>query len=149
MEALKEQTIITMASSGFSVKDIANEVEVSESTVRSVLKLHNIELKDAPPKLNEREQNVIEAYKGDTPVPQILQQFEFTYTKLYTLLERTKTPLRKSHALKARETMIEQAVKMYEEGTPLWKITQETGVAQPKLHAELHLRNIPLRRPRS
>jgi len=147
MEAAKEQEILKLHQAKFTVAEIAEEAEVSEGTVRSVLKAHG--LTKPEPRVTSVDEGVATDYGSGVPVPEILKKYNLTYTKLYAVLNKTNTPLRRNASAPARESMMNTAVQMYQDGAPLWRIQEETGVPQPSLHNALHTRQIPLRRPRS
>jgi len=146
MDASKKQELITMFNQGMSIDDIATELEVSVSTVRAVLKENGLVKPKSEP--TEVELQIAVDYTGDLPVPTILQKYHITYARLYTILSDQEVSLRKQVNAAGRSASLEAAIAMYKDGTPLWKIKTETGIAQPTLHAELHTRQIPFRRPR-
>lgn len=150
MDAYKEQVVLQMFDGRLPIKAICAELDVSDSQVRDVLKSHGRKLDSTPgPKARTADEaSIIADYQQDVRVPEILAKHNIGYSRLYTILNAAKIPLRQAQATEGREAALEQALKMYQEGQPLWKIQEETGVAQPRLHAELHARNIPLRRPR-
>jgi len=146
MNASKKSELITMFKEGMLIDDIATELEVSVATVRAAIKEAGL----TKPK---KESTGVEIqigvdYTGNLPVPTILQKFNLTYARLYTILSNQDIPLRKQLNVVGRKASLEAAIEMYVEGIPLWQIKNETGIAQPTLHAELHTRQIPLRRPR-
>jgi len=94
---------------------------------------------------------IIKEYLSTDPiisVPEILERYKISHSLLYTILMTNDIPTRQVALSKVVEVRLNHAIKMYQTGLPLWQISQETGIAQPRLHSELHLRNIPLRRPR-
>lgn len=147
MDAAIEQELISMYKSSMSVESIANELEISISTVRNVLKKHSLTKEDVKP--NKKDADAALEYSKGTRVPEILNKYGLTYSKLYGILNRLDIPLRKTENAAGRGLALEKAVEMYTEGHPLWRITEETNIAQPTLHAELHARKIQLRRPRN
>ena len=146
MDSYKEQEIVRMYQAGLSVVVIAAETEVSITTIRSVIKLHGLEKPEKPPAQGDDLVGI--DYTTNMPVPELLQKHSITYQKLYTILDKLNIPLRSHASIPSRQAFLDQAVQMYQDGIPLWKIQDETGVHQPTLHAALHTRNIPLRRPR-
>jgi transposase len=145
MDPQTEQEIVRMAGAGLSISSIAGELSISETSIRSILKLYG---RTKEKSVSPQEQEIADQYQTDISVPELLRKYNVSYGKLYTILSKLEIPLRKTAARPAAQLQIDQAVSMYENGDPLWQIQGETGVAQPRLHAELHTRNIPLRRPR-
>ena len=144
-----DNEVLEMFDGGLNPSAIAQELNISEGTVRGVLKAHGREL----PGHKRSTENVdtgavVEAYNGDVPAREILVTFGLTYTKLYHILEEAGVPIRKVARAEGKKRSMDEAVSLYEDGYPLYAIKEETGIAQPQLHAELHLRGVPLRRPR-
>jgi transposase-like protein len=146
MELSKQEEVLRMWDGGMSVKNIAVELEVTEPTVRTVLKQHTRPTKRDYRRPDEAE--IVKAYQDGEQVALILSRHNLSYPMLYTILNRNDIPLRKKTEEPGRKHMLETAVQMYQNGAMLWDIQRETGVAQPTLHNELHRLDIPLRRPR-
>jgi transposase-like protein len=146
MDASIEGELIRMFKAGLPVDSIAEELEVSISTVRNVLKRHGLTKDDIKP--TQAVSQAAADYTNGISIPEILKKHNLTYSKLYGLLNRMDIPLRKSENNNAHALALQKAIEMYQAGSPLWKIVEETNIAQPSLHAELHKQNIPLRRPR-
>lgn len=144
----RTEEILAMHDQGFSPVAIAEEIDVSETYVRNVLQEEGIDTSRRITTLALKAEAVVEAYQADKPVPDILAEFDITYARLYGILAEYDVPLRKVAHAQARNIQMDQAVKLYEDGIPLHKITEETGIHQPQIHAELHKRGVTLRRPR-
>jgi len=147
MEAHVETEILKMFDSHMSPTQIATELELSLATISSVLKRHGRAKMVKPPSPEETE--IGNAYATGVDIPELLQKYSLTYTRLYALLSKLEIPLRRSSEAVGRKNSLDQAVALYQQGVPLWKIKSETGVAQPTLHDALHTRKIPLRKPRA
>ena len=138
------EEIQQMLDAGMSIEAVADELGITTTKVKALLKQADI-----TPKKRIDEDAIVKAYQSELPVPDLLKRFELSYSQLYTVLNRCKVPLRKAAVAEQANARLDQAVKMYVGGSPLWQIKNETGIHQPTLHAALHERNIPLRRPRS
>lgn len=146
MEADKVQELLAMFDANINVLGIASELGVSEQTVRRVLKEHGKETKRRSKVVDE--ENVVQQYMDGVAVPTILSSHNINYAELYKILAKNKVSTRKVVFGEAAKAILDRAVELYVASMPLWAIREETGIAQPTLHAELHKRNVPLRRPR-
>lgn len=135
-----------MFQQGLLVPQIAEELEISEQTVRNTLKTAGIDTRRK--KTHPKAEEICADYEKDVPVPDILRKYDITHTILYRVLADADIPLRKLVQAETRKVQLDRAVELYVGGAPLWAIKQETGIAQPVLHEELHTRGVPLRRPR-
>lgn len=146
MNAETISEILAMWDADQSVATIASELGISAQGVRNVLRSGGKDLNRVV--VTSKEKEAVSAYVSGVSVPEILQKYGLTYSKLYTALAHSEVPLRRTVEAPGRKEALERALILYQEGAPLWKIKAETGIAQPTLHSELHIRNIPLRRPR-
>lgn len=146
MDPNKVSEILEMFDAKMTVASIAEEVGLSEGTIRILLKAQGRELVRSI--LHPDEQKIIDEYSEDVPANVIINKYNLTYTRLYAILARNDIPVRVVASKGVRDTRMELALDMYQADVPLWKIKQETGIGQPALHTEIHNRDIPLRRPR-
>jgi hypothetical protein len=144
MDADKEAEIVQMHLAGLKAPAIASELEISPSAVRAVLRKTT---KPQPVHILD-ENAIIQAYASQVPAGMILKEHSISYATLYRVLAAHNIETRAAQGASGRVKQLEAAVQMYQAGSPLWAILQETGIAQPTLHAELHKRGIDLRRPR-
>lgn len=144
MDQSREQEIVEMHKAGLGLGAIAEELGLSTTAIRSVLQKYGISTRKIFATKDEDE--IIEEYLAEGPIPEILRKHTITYGKLYSILARHGIPTRKVLNKEGRKLALNRAVEMYEEGYPIWKITEETGVHQPTLHTELHKRGVQLRR---
>lgn len=142
----KLEELLSMYEQGIPVSDISKELEMSVGAVRKALTAHGRKKTRLDTHSNEVE--ICRSYTDGLEVSQILATYQLTYQMLYTVLARNSVPIRKIANAQGRSRQLEVAIEMYQGGSPLWQIKQDTGVAQPVLHAELHRLGIPLRRPR-
>jgi transposase-like protein len=147
MDPVKLAEAVQMFDSGMTVAAIAEELEMSTQTIRLGLKGSGRSLVKPSIHLAD-EKVVVEAYQNDEPIPTIMEQYGLTYTTLYSILRRHNVPTRKVASAPAQADRLKVAIEMYQRNVVLWKIKQETGIAQPTLHNELHRLGIPLRRQR-
>ena len=147
MEEGKVQEVLAMHDAGISISNIASEMLISNQTVRRVLKEHGKDT-SRKPKTSVDPEAISQDYLDGRPIPEILSKFNITYTVLYKCMTACGVPTRKVSDTETNKVRLNHAVEMYVAGAPLWSIRQETGIAQPTLHNELHSRDIPLRRPR-
>jgi len=138
--------IINMHLAGLDPRAIAAEMDVSEGTVRKVIKESGVEAQARESGLPTVA--ITEKYTSDVQVSEILREFGITYTQLYRILAEENVPIRKVANADARARQLDEAVALYEQGVPIHQIVSDTGINQPTLHAELHKREVPLRRPR-
>lgn len=144
MDQSREQEIVEMHKGGLGLGAIAEEFSLSTTAIRRVLEKYGMSTKKVHATKDEDE--IIELYLEGGPIPEILTEHTITYGKLYSILARHGVPTRKVLNKEGRQLALDRAVEMYEEGYKIWKITDETGVHQPTLHAELHRRGVQLRR---
>ena len=149
MEEEKVQEVIKMHEGGLSIEAIATEMGLGNQTVRRILKDHG---QDTSRRVTSDktidEDGVAQAYADGRPIPEIIAKFHINHQKLYQILKTHDVEVRKVSEAEITEVRMDRAIDMYKAGWPLWGIKNETGISQPALHAELHRRNIPLRRPR-
>lgn len=137
--------ILQMAEQGMSIKAIAVEMSISEGTVKGVLKASGQQVA----KLLRDEPTIIKMYQdGSIRIQAILKEHSLSYSQLYGILGKHEVPVRSIADKDGKKAKMDVAIELYKRGTPIHMITFETGVAQPTLHAELHSRGVPLRRPR-
>lgn len=141
------EEMLAMWEANMSAENIAKELDLPITRVRKELAAHG--RKKKPLAIQANEAQIVQAYSEWVSVAEILAKFSITYPMLYTILNRNGVPIRKVASAAGRQLQLETAVALYKEGVPLWRIHQETGIAQPTLHARLHELGIPLRRPRS
>ena len=139
------QEAVAMFDSGLGVAAIARELGVTTQTIRRALKDAG---KLVNPKATVDEEAIAQAYSEGKAVPEILAVYSITYATLYKILSDHNIATRKVSEATVTNLRLDRAVELYQAGVPLWSIKQETGIAQPTLHAALHQRGITLRRPR-
>jgi len=144
MKPETEAEIVEMHEGGLTLKSIADEMGISSTAVRNILKKYGKETSRVV--VDYDEEDIIQQYVSNEPVPQILEDNNISYAQLYTILRNHKVPTRKAIRQDVKQERLAQAVELYQDGVPLWNIKEETGIHQPTLHAELHRRHIPLRR---
>ena len=142
-----DEEILAMYDAGMKVPGIASEMGLSAQTVRRILKSRGKET-TRKSRAAVDEEAIVQAYQDGEPVPALLAKHSISYAILYKILSEHKIPTRKVLFGESTRTIYDRAVELYVAGAPLWAIKQETGIAQPTLHAKLHERNVPLRRPR-
>jgi transposase-like protein len=154
-ESIK-QTIVMMYQGGISVNSIVQEIEgVTPRDVRTVLKEQGI--LSGP----GRKPSVVESYDEATinamlvdyydkiPMRELLEKYHIrSMDRFYVILRELGQPARQNtpEHQDGKRLRLDHACELYKEGVPIWKIVEETGVDQPRLHAELHRRKIPTRR---
>lgn len=144
MNIEKETEILEMYDNGVRVTAIAEEMGLSATAIRNVLKKHD---RTTISKHAFRDEDtIIEQYVHGTPIKAILSEHDLTYSMLYGILAKHKVASRKIIFKDSRQQRLDTAVEMYQDGHTLWQIANETGIAQPTLHAELHKRGMQLRR---
>lgn len=144
MNKEREEEVLEMADAGLRPAAIAEEMDVSVTVIRKILKKYG--KSSGGPRAIDGEDEAVEDYVKGEPIPTILGKYSLTYSQLYSILTRHEVPIRKVSNANVRQQRLNLAIEMYKAGEPLWRIKNETGIAQPTLHAELHSRQIPLRR---
>jgi len=91
---------------------------------------------------------IVNAYTKGEVVRTILDKYELSYTKMYTILRHMGIEAREviDQKQQSRRERLDAAVNLYEEGAPIHLITADTGIGQPQLHNELRARKVTLRR---
>ena len=142
---MDEPEILQMHAAGMNAVAIAEELGIAVTTVRKVLKKKK---QPTPAAVPVDEEAVTAEYTKGVAAGEILRKHSISYATLYRILAAHNIPTRAVATTAGRHLQLEAAVKLYTEGAPLWAILQETGVAQPVLHNELHRLGAPFRRPR-
>lgn len=140
--------LTSMVEAGMTVPQIAEELGKSVGTIKKMLADAGLEAHSrAKPAFNIS--RILEQYGSGVSVAQIIsEQPGLTYTKFYGILSNEGVPTRKVEQEHSRARQLDEAVELYIQGLKIFDIVQETGVAQPTLHAELHARGVPLRKAR-
>jgi AraC-like DNA-binding protein len=139
-----------MLEEGHGVGKIAEELEISESTVRRVMKKQNLSTRRDHTLLDLVDTDaLLEQYLRWDPIAKILSTHEITRPQLYYILRQTGTVARTKDVnwTEAQANRLAHAIQLYKDGWRISDITQETGIHQPQLHEELARLQIPLRRP--
>lgn len=150
---LQEDTveeIAEMLDEGLSVGTIAEELDISESTVRRVMKKQNLSTKRDHTLLDLVDtDSLIEQYLKWDSISDILTRHKVTRPQLYYILQQTGTEARTKDVnwAEAQANRLAHAITLYKEGWVISEITAETGIHQPQLHEELARLQVPLRRP--
>ena len=144
MNIEKETEILEMYDNGVQVNAIAEEMQLSATAIRNVLKKHDRATITKKPIRDE--EAIINKYLQQVPMRDILEEYHLTYSMLYGILAKHQIASRKLTNTNSRQQRLDTAIKMYQDGHTLWQIANETGIAQPTLHAELHKRGVQLRR---
>ena len=148
MEQEKLKELMEMHRAGMSTPAISHELDVSPQTVRNVIRTYGSDegTEDSP---SRNEVKIVEQYEEGLPIKEILVEHEITRPQLYYILEKYSIPTRKAKLELGRQRQLDEAIELYKQGMVIRRITEETGVHQPTLHAEIARRGVPLRRPRS
>lgn len=148
--------ILALAEGGVKVAAIADQLHVSATYVYRVLADAQFEYTGTsvanPGGLsNEDIEELLTAYRANVSTTDIKAQFNLSPGTLYYILRNAHEPMRSVTVKSMRAEQVDLAIEMYQDPSrlPIWKIVEETGVQQPVLHAQLHLRGIPLRNGRS
>lgn len=144
MNTEKEAEILEMHDNGVHINSIAEEMGLSTTAIRNVLKKHGRATFVKKPIHDE--EAIINQYLQQMPMQDILEEHQLTYSMLYGILAKHQVAPRRIADADSRQHRLDAAIKMYQEHYALWEIARETGIAQPTLHAELHKRGMQLRR---
>jgi len=148
MQKVSEDEIMAMHGGGMTVSQIAAEVGMSSTRVYQVLvKLGLTPNRPTSRITPEMEQTIIERYIEGVPVPKIASEAQIDYAQIYKILRANEIPTRRGPEGKSiMQERLDMAIEMYQKGTTIADIVNETGIYQPRLHLELRRRNVPLRR---
>lgn len=140
--------IQAMRDGGIAWAEIAAELAMTVQELRPYVL--QISPQDAPPAARGWDVGgAIEKYRTGVSVREICEEMGVSTAALYGELARAKVELRRpARGLPQRVIKMDRAVNMYMAGVVVSEITRLTGVAQPTLHAELRVRNVPMRRAR-
>lgn len=154
---LEEQEIVQMADAKMTPIEMADELGLSLPSIYAVMRKYGYKISkpgrgSTYDRLTPEQQvDIKERYEAEESIAAIMTDYNIGgHAVFYSLLRKMGIPLRtkKLEVLEAKEMIMDQAVSMYVAGHPLHDIKEETGVHNPMLHAELHKRKVPLRRPR-
>jgi transposase-like protein len=153
-----QQEGVYMVQEGLSVAEAAAELGISETYLYQLLNRAGVELpgwrgnKTILSLISDevKEELVAVWLAKEAPMSVLLNKYGLSYNMLYRILREQGVDVggEIQAASDMRQERMEQAIKMYEEGAKLWQIKAETGVHQPVLHRELHMRGTELRRKR-
>jgi len=148
MDEGKIQEVLAMFDGNIPINNIAGELGISNQTIRRILQDHGRDTKRRPAHNDVDEDDVVQMYIDNQPASLIIAKYHISYTALYKILKAHNVEVRKVSDRAINDIRLDRAVEMYVAGAPLWSIKDETGIAQPTLHAALHKRNVAFRRPR-
>lgn len=141
--------IEVMLQNGFTPGDTAKELKIDRQTVyriKAMLGGFN-GVRATASHLDETQRAALfEQYTQNRPVQELMENFALTSGTFYQLLREHDIPTRTTAQTDSKTQALNDAVAMYINGDPVWKILHATGVNNNKLNLELHLREIPLRR---
>jgi transposase len=146
------EEIKSMFVGGMSVSAIAEELEMTPARVSQLLTA--LGLSDSAKRRSslsrlddEQVAEAIQMYLDDRSVVEIILKFHLNYNSFYRLLREhgIEYRARSSEAKNDRAERMDLAIRMYIKGVPISQVEIETGIRQPMLHRELHLRGVPLR----
>jgi len=145
----KHDEVKQMAMAGMGTSQIAQELGVTPTYVRQILREAGIPSQRAQSALTEdaEEQLVARVLAGEA-ISALVQAFAINYNQFYSIMRRHDVDLTAVRTTRTddRNLRMETAISLYQSGAPLWEIGQTTGIASSMLNQELHRRNIPLRR---
>lgn len=149
------EEIRSMVEGGMSSAAIAEELGVSPGRVSQLLSAmglsDSVKRKSSVTRLTEEDvQDAVAMYESGAPVAAIILKHGLNYNAFYKMLSTRGIEFRE-RSESGRETRKQRkdlAVKMYLKGISLAQIEIESGIRQPEIHRELHIRGIPLRRSR-
>lgn len=156
--AQRQAEVIKMLDAEVPTESIASELGLSVASVKRILREAGYSLPDgrkhraAGTGAIDSEAFVADYRKrGDEAmrVADLMQKYGIgSLSSFYAYLAALGEPPRQIRDATAANRALDEAVAMYEQGYSLWEIKEETGVAQPTLHAAIHERGIPLRNRR-
>ena len=153
-----KQEVVDFAAKGVPVSEIADELGVSTSYVYKVLGQSGASGEYGGPGIRktlldmlgpEVVDELVLDYKAGMAIREIVGKYSLAApATIYAILAAVGVETRiNSKEMKAGKILqLETAIKMYKDGTPYWKILQETGISNGVLNKELHARGIRLRR---
>lgn len=156
MTDVSKEELFEMVQAGMPVANAAEEVGITTTHAYSLLRRAGIHLNRGErikDRFTEEERQEIKEqyYTLHMRVIDICRRWGFgSEAPFYSFLRQMDWPPRThlKEVVEGKVAAMEQAVQMYKDGVKLWKIVHETGVQQPKLHHQIHIRGIPLRQPK-
>ena len=155
---VQEQEVVQMADAKLDPLIMADEIGLSLPTIYGIMRKFGYKVakpgrKSTYDRLTPEEMEDIRNRYEDAneSVASIMADYGIGgHSVFYALLRKMGIAMRTKtlDVLEVKEMMMDQAVNMYVGGHPLYDIFEDTGIHQPRLHAELHKRGIELRRPR-
>lgn len=153
MDEQDEFDILNMYQQGVSVDTIADEFGYDKKTVYRLLRSkgvlkekgrYSILDKFSEETLNEFTKDYITGMK----MRDMCEKYDISSPSVYAVLSQLGIQPRTLNReyLTAKKSQMDQAVQFYIDGWELWRIEVETGVSQPSLHKQLHIRGVKLRR---
>lgn len=143
--------IVEMIKQGYTLTEISEEVGWATGTISKIRREAGFRGRIVDPLAHVDSDGLIEDYrKGEMTNLELAKKYQIRTQQIYKILSLYGEPVKRKDPTyqEARKLQLDDAVLMYEKGYLIWEITRETGVDQPTLHKELHLREVPLRRPR-
>lgn len=147
----ERKEVLNLTEDGISVADIAEHMSVSTNTIYGILRKSKVSTKRAATLVDTVDQpQLIQDYNDLYPLRVIAEKHQISTSQIYYILRTNNIPARSKSGLmtEIRAGRLDTAIRMYQDGFYIHEITAETGIHQPTLHQELHMRKVPLRRPR-
>lgn len=156
-DEVRDEIIAMSKVGGFTVDDISEETGASASTVSRVLAILDTSSLTHESGLNTNEVGSLESatfvriaqrYTNGDLVNTICDEEKITIQQMYAVIREAGIETRSQSQDRERAKRMEDAIRMYVAGSPLWEINTATEISTFALNREIHKRGIPLRRPR-
>lgn len=83
--------------------------------------------------------------QGNLSTAEIIEKYAIDYNTFYKVLKYREVPLKKTLKEEGGDDAMDMAITMYYDNYTLAEILQDTGIHQPRLHAEIRKRRLGLR----
>lgn len=127
------------------LEEIRMETGYTTAYIRALLNSRGYEVSTVKARTDDEIDKICADYLNPAmKVRHVLRNWSISLNTLYDILERKQIPLRKRETSKKAQNT-DLAVMMYQGGSALKEIFNESGIAAPDLYVELDNRDIPLR----
>jgi DNA-binding NarL/FixJ family response regulator len=144
--------IILLYQQGLSVTKLAEEYGVVPGTIKRVLDLNNIKIRQPEyynKKLSDKDAvKIIQLYKKGLPVSQVAKKFKVKSGAITRILKKNQVELRPQgyYQKKLNDNDEAEIIRLYRQGLTKAKIAEQFNISPPAVNQALKLNNIESRK---